>query len=34
VGASPRSGGINFSLFSGNATGMELLLFAAHDALD
>jgi glycogen operon protein len=31
LGASPGSGGVNFSLFSGNATGVELLLFAAHD---
>jgi len=32
LGASPGPGGVNFSLFSGNATGVELLLFAAHDA--
>jgi isoamylase len=32
LGASPRPGGVNFSPFSENATGMELLLFAAHDA--
>jgi hypothetical protein len=31
-GASPGLGGVNFSLFSRNATGVELLLFAAHDA--
>src|SRR5262249_1477818 len=34
LGASPRPGGVNFSLFSGNATGVELLLFAAHDATE
>ena len=32
LGASPGPGGVNFSLFSGNATGVELLLFPAHDA--
>jgi isoamylase len=32
VGATPGADGVNFSLFSGNATGVELLLFAAHDA--
>jgi glycogen operon protein len=32
LGASPGLGGVNFSLFSANATGVELLLFAAHDA--
>jgi glycogen operon protein len=32
VGATPAADGVNFSLFSGNATGVELLLFAAHDA--
>jgi isoamylase len=32
LGASPGPGGVNFSLFSANATGVELLLFAAHDA--
>src|SRR3974390_2998442 len=32
LGATPRADGVNFSLFSGNATGVELLLFAAHDA--
>src|SRR5262249_20636356 len=32
LGASPAAGGINFSLYSANATGVELLLFAAHDA--
>ena len=32
IGATLHSDGVNFSLFSGNATGVELLLFAAHDA--
>ncbi len=32
LGASISSGGVNFSLFSGNATGVELLLFEAHDS--
>jgi glycogen operon protein len=32
LGATPGSGGVNFSLFSANATSVELLLFAAHDA--
>jgi glycogen operon protein len=32
LGASPGPGGVNFSLFSANATGVELLLFATHDA--
>jgi glycogen operon protein len=32
LGASAAPGGVNFSLFSGNATGVELLLFASHDA--
>ena len=32
LGASPGPAGVNFSLFSGNATGVELLLFAAYDA--
>ncbi len=32
LGATPRESGVNFSLFSGNATGVELLLFASHDA--
>jgi len=31
VGATPGPDGVNFSIFSGNATGVELLLFAAHD---
>ena len=32
LGANPASGGVNFSLFSMNATGVELLLFATDDA--
>jgi isoamylase len=32
LGATPGPDGVNFSLFSGHATGVELLLFAAHDA--
>ena len=32
IGATLQADGVNFSLFSGNATGVELLLFAAHDA--
>ncbi len=32
LGATPQSGGVNFSLFSMNATGVELLLFATNDA--
>jgi isoamylase len=32
LGASPVPGGVNFSVFSMNATGVELLLFATHDA--
>ncbi len=31
LGATPGPEGVNFSLFSGNATGVELLLFANHD---
>jgi isoamylase len=31
LGATHRPDGVNFSLFSGNATGVELLLFSAHD---
>src|SRR5271166_6238979 len=34
LGASPSPSGVNFSLFSANATGVELLLFSAHDSLD
>ena len=32
LGASCVRGGVNFSLFSINATGVELLLFSTHDA--
>jgi isoamylase len=32
LGASPMPGGVNFSLFTMNATAVELLLFATHDA--
>ena len=32
LGATPGPDGVNFSLFSENATGVELLLFATHDA--
>jgi isoamylase len=32
LGATPGIGGVNFSLFSANATRVELLLFARHDA--
>jgi len=32
LGASPGPEGVNFSLASGNATGVELLLFATADA--
>ncbi|HYW43318.1 MAG TPA: glycogen debranching protein GlgX [Bryobacteraceae bacterium] len=31
LGATPSAEGVNFSIFSGNATGVELLLFARHD---
>ncbi|MFN7995230.1 MAG: glycogen debranching protein GlgX [Bryobacteraceae bacterium] len=31
LGATPQPGGVNFSLFSLNATGVNLLLFARHD---
>jgi glycogen operon protein len=34
LGATPSPAGVNFSLASSNATGVELLLFAAHDALE
>jgi isoamylase len=34
LGATPSPSGVNFSLFSSSATGVELLLFAAHDALE
>lgn len=32
LGATPDQNGVNFSLFSENATGVELLLFERHDA--
>ena len=32
LGATPSPEGVNFSLFSENATGVELLLFARHDS--
>ena len=32
LGATPSPDGVNFSLFSENATGVELLLFSTHDA--
>ena len=32
VGAVPTPAGVNFSLYSSNATGVELLLFSAHDS--
>jgi isoamylase len=31
LGATPDKGGVNFSIFSGNATAVELLLFQNHD---
>jgi len=34
LGASPSPSGVNFSLVSSNATGVELLLFSAHDSLE
>ena len=34
LGAHPDAGGINFAVFSESATGMELLLFDAHDAVE
>lgn len=34
LGATPSPSGVNFSLASSNATGVELLLFSAHDALE
>jgi len=34
LGAAPSSGGVNFSLYSSNATGVDLLLFSAHDSLE
>src|SRR6516162_4339083 len=32
LGATVRQNGVNFSLYSGSATGMELLLFDKHDS--
>ena len=32
LGATPGQDGVNFSIFSGNATGVELLLFGEHDS--
>jgi pullulanase/glycogen debranching enzyme len=32
LGATIRPDGVNFSLFSGSATGVELLLFDRHDS--
>src|SRR5579884_2003552 len=32
LGATPGPAGVNFSLFSAHATGVELLLFPSHDA--
>ena len=34
LGAAVSPSGVNFSLFSSNATGVELLLFAAHDSAE
>src|SRR5438552_15775158 len=34
VGATADHDGVNFSLFSGNATGVELLLFHTHDDVE
>ena len=34
LGATPSASGVNFSLFSSNATGVELLLFSAHDSVE
>jgi isoamylase len=34
LGAVPSPSGVNFSLFSSNATGVELLLFSAHDSAE
>ncbi|MGP0018318.1 MAG: glycogen debranching protein GlgX [Candidatus Sulfotelmatobacter sp.] len=34
LGATPSPAGVNFSLASSNATGVELLLFSAHDSLE
>ena len=34
LGAAPSSSGVNFSLYSSNATCVELLLFSAHNSLE
>jgi glycogen operon protein len=34
LGATASSEGVNFSIFSSNATGVELLLFSTHDSLE
>jgi isoamylase len=34
LGATVRADGVNFSLFSENATGVELLLFDDHDDVE
>src|SRR5207237_4767246 len=34
LGAHPDEGGVNFAVFSEHATGMDLLLFDAHDATE
>ncbi len=34
LGVTPSPSGVNFSLASSNATGVELLLFSAHDSLE
>jgi predicted carbohydrate-binding protein with CBM48 len=34
LGAAPSPSGVNFSLYSANATGVELLLFSDHDSLE
>jgi isoamylase len=34
LGATPSPAGVNFSLASSNATGVDLLLFSAHDSLE
>jgi len=34
LGATPSPSGVNFSLASSNATGVDLLLFSAHDSLE
>jgi len=34
LGATPSPPGVNFSLASSSATGVELLLFSAHDSLE